>query len=563
VKETETTVNEPGRYKFEGYNVYQFRTATSSLRDGKRLATYDLLDDPAVILDEQFDPASGQILQLPAQFGSNGGIVRYFTIDRDFVKDVDKLNNGEEYYFAVTSYSKATTPGYLPAALESQLKILTIIPQSPRLGQRVNDKVGQEVTVKHSAGLSDVASLPISVIDPSRTKAADYRVSIGKDAAGALQWTLRNVTANQDVLTSKEFGSADTGNLNDDNNFPIADGLLLKVAQISPRIIDDSTRFAQASPWLRGGGRYTGGPPAAPSGNEFVTTGEDLGNTYLGQFNSSWDPRNNYTVLVRFGPNNKQKAYRLRRTGGGTEYLIQDTNPTPEINVTAFDVRNPASPRQLTLSWRDQASDGIWNPTETSDGVEILFIHDRSYDPTMSQYAHAGNGKTAINNEVTFSDIMYGISCRLAVGATLNQSDITMRIRPALRIAAGDVYTFSMGGVTTSAELATQDLRKVGVFPNPYFGLNPQETNRLSRFVTFNNLPDKAVIRIFNLAGQLVRTIDHELEGGGPFRRWNLLNQSNLPVASGLYIAHIQMPGLGEKVLKLVVVQEAEVLETF
>ncbi|MDZ7360301.1 MAG: T9SS type A sorting domain-containing protein [candidate division KSB1 bacterium] len=566
VREIETTVNEPGAYKFEGYNVYQFRTPNASLKDGKRLATYDLLDDPAVILDEQFDPASGQILQLPAQFGSNGGIQRYFVINRDFIKDVDKLNNGEEYYFGVTAYSKATEPGYLPAALESPLQILTIIPQSPRLGQRINDKVGQEVVVKHTAGLSDVASLPITVIDPSRTKAADYRISISAATGGGLQWTLRNVTAGQDVLTSREFGSADTGNLNDDNNFPIADGLLLKVAQISPDLIDDSTRFSQASPWLRGGDRFTGGDPAAPAGNTFVTTGEDLGNRYLGQFGSSWDPRDNYPVLVRFGPNNKQKAYRLRRTGPGTEYVIQATNPTPEINVTAFDVRNPAAPRQLTLSWRDQDNNGTWNPTATSDGVEILFIHDRTYDPTMSQYAHAGNGQTAINNECTVgakADIMYGISCRLVEGATLNQSDLTMRIRPALRLAAGDVYSFSMGGVTTSAELAIQDLRKVGVFPNPYFGLNPQETNRLARFVTFNNLPDDAVIRIFNLAGQLVRTIDHKQEGGGPFRRWNLLNHSNLPVASGLYVAHIEMPGIGEKVLKLVIVQEAEVLETF
>ncbi len=566
VRDVETTVNEPGTYKFEGYNVYQFRTPTASLRDGKRLATYDLLDDPAVILDEQFDPSSGQILQLPAQFGSNGGIVRYFNINRDFVKDIDKLNNGEEYYFGVTAYSKATEPGYLPAALESPLQILTIIPQSPRLGQRVNDKVGQEVAVRHSAGLSDVATLPISVIDPSRTKAADYRVSISAATGGGLQWTLRNVTAGQDVLTSQEFGSADTGNLNDDNNFPIGDGLLLKVAQISPRLIDDSTKFSQASPWLRSA-RFTGGPPAAPAGNPFVTTGENLGQVYLAQYGSTWNPRNNYPVLVRFGPNNKQKAYRLRRTGTGTEYRIQDTNPTPEINVTAFDVRNPASPRQLTISWRDQTSDGIWSPNGSiDDGVEILFIHDRSYDPTMSQYDHMGNGKPAINNECTVgakADVMYGVSCRLVEGATLNQSDLTMRIRPALRIAAGDVYSFSMGGVTSSAELATQDIRKVGVFPNPYFGLNPQETNRLARFVTFNNLPDQAVIRIFNLAGQLIRTIDHQLEGGGAFRRWNLLNQNNLPVASGLYVAHIQMPGVGEKVLKLVVVQEAEVLETF
>ncbi len=102
----------------------------------------------------------------------------------------------------------------------------------------------------------------------------------------------------------------------------------------------------------------------------------------------------------------------------------------------------------------------------------------------------------------------------------------------------------------------------MGVFPNPYYAFNPLETNRLARFVTFNNLPPKATIRIFNLAGQLVRIIDKN--NPSQFQKWDLLNQETLPVASGLYIAHIEMPDIGvTKILKLVIIQEAEVLETF
>jgi len=562
VGDTEVPVN--GTYAFEGYNVYQFPSITSTLADGKRLANYDVINEVTVVLDDQFDPSSGQILRLPVQLGSNNGIVRNFRINSDAVTGKSKLSNGLAYYFGVTAYSVSTDPGATPIALESSPRIITVIPQSNKPGVRYNDQSGAEVTVRHSAGLSDVASLPISVVDPGRVVTGDYRISISKDAQGVLRWTLRNTTAAQDVLSSKAFGSADTGDPNDDFNFPIANGLLLKVQQISPAILDDSTKFTQPSGiWLRSG-RFSGAP-AAPAGAEFMTTGEDLGNAYLGQFHSTWDARDNYPVIVRFGPNNKQKAYRLRRTGAGTEYKIQDTNPTPEINVTAFDVRNPAAPRQLTISWRDQDNNATWNPTEASDGVEILFIHDRAYDPTMAQYDHLGNGKPAINNECTNStksDVIYGISCRLAVGATLNQSDITMRIRPALRLNAGDVYSFTLGGVTTSADVAKADVDKINVFPNPYYAFNAAETNRFVRFVTFNFLPAKATVRIFNVAGQLVRVL--EKNDDSQFLRWDLSNANNFPVASGMYIIHIDMPEVGAtKILKAAVLVEKEVLEVF
>jgi hypothetical protein len=332
-------------------------------------------------------------------------------------------------------------------------------------------------------------------------------------------------------------------------------------------MINDSTRFVTDSPWLRGGGRLTA--PAVPSSGRFVTTGEDW-RRFLGQYDPSWEEEN-YPVMVRFGPSHKQKAYRLVRTGPGTEYMVQDVNPTPEINVTAFDVSNPAAPRQLTLSWRDNNTNGVWDPPVADDGLEILFVHNRTYDPNMAQYAHSGNGQAAIINECTVgdkADIMYGLSLRLVEGATLNQSDISIRVRPALRLAVGTAYTFSMQGIQASNDQAKQELSRVGVFPNPYFAINPQETNKLSRFVTFNNLPEQATIRIFNLAGQLVRTLEKNTAPEETRMQWNLQNQIGLPVASGMYIAHVEgvLSANGEtvsKVLKLAVIQEQEILDIF
>ncbi len=86
--------------------------------------------------------------------------------------------------------------------------------------------------------------------------------------------------------------------------------------------------------------------------------------------------------------------------------------------------------------------------------------------------------------------------------------------------------------------------------------------NKYNRFVTFTHLPDKATIRIFNLAGVLVKTI--EKTDAGQFQRWDLANESGLPVASGLYIAYIEMPDVGTtKIVKLAVIQEQQILDRF
>ncbi|NIU07303.1 MAG: hypothetical protein GWN81_00190, partial [Phycisphaerae bacterium] len=56
--------------------------------------------------------------------------------------------------------------------------------------------------------------------------------------------------------------------------------------------------------------------------------------------------------------------------------------------------------------------------------------------------------------------------------------------------------------------MAKEDVEEINVFPNPYYGFNPQETDLLDRFVTFNHLPEKATIRIIDLAGTIVRTLE-------------------------------------------------------
>jgi hypothetical protein len=136
------------------------------------------------------------------------------------------------------------------------------------------------------------------------------------------------------------------------------------------------------------------------------------------------------------------------------------------------------------------------------------------------------------------------------------------RLRATIPNSANDNYTFTVPEYQVSNNLARDQVNQINVYPNPYYGVNSEELNKYNRFVTFTHLPANATVRIFNLAGVLVRTL--EKADAGQFLRWDLANESQLPVASGLYIAYIELPDLGTtKILKLAIVQEQQVLDRF
>jgi hypothetical protein len=132
-------------------------------------------------------------------------------------------------------------------------------------------------------------------------------------------------------------------------------------------------------------------------------------------------------------------------------------------------------------------------------------------------------------------------------------------------IPGTDTYTFTGKGMQSAN--ADSALTFINVFPNPYFGKNPEERNQLNRFVYFTNLGvGTTTIRIFTIAGDMIAKIEKEITAvNDPDRRaqWDLRNSAGIPVASGMYIAHIDVEGVGEKVLKLAVFMPEERLDVY
>ena len=88
--------------------------------------------------------------------------------------------------------------------------------------------------------------------------------------------------------------------------------------------------------------------------------------------------------------------------------------------------------------------------------------------------------------------------------------------------------------------------------PKPYYGINSGEMDQINRWVQYTYLPPKCTIRIFTMSGHLVRKLEKN-DPTTPFLRWDLLNEYDIPVASGIYIYHIEASGIGNKIGKMVI----------
>ena len=88
------------------------------------------------------------------------------------------------------------------------------------------------------------------------------------------------------------------------------------------------------------------------------------------------------------------------------------------------------------------------------------------------------------------------------------------------------------GGSTTGTAFLKTNLSEIIVFPNPY---RPGSGGAYDASnITFRNLTQKVKIRIFNIAAELVKTIDYDGQTGQ--LAWDARNDDGQKVASGVYI---------------------------
>ena len=130
-------------------------------------------------------------------------------------------------------------------------------------------------------------------------------------------------------------------------------------------------------------------------------------------------------------------------------------------------------------------------------------------------------------------------------------------------------FTTPAGGGFTEDD-ARALFEKVNVFPNPLFAFNPQTSVNPTApaddpFVTFSNLPEEVTVKIFTVSGTLIRTLGTADKSSptSPFLRWDLQNEDGLRVASGMYLAIVDSPKYGQKILKFAVIMPQKQLQRY
>ncbi|MBI4727147.1 hypothetical protein HY768_08000 [candidate division TA06 bacterium] len=115
--------------------------------------------------------------------------------------------------------------------------------------------------------------------------------------------------------------------------------------------------------------------------------------------------------------------------------------------------------------------------------------------------------------------------------------------------------------ITTSEYQFTSsvaDLKKIKVIPNPYIARNIWERTNDRNKLQFTNLPSKCTVKIYTLAGNLIKVLEHDDNAGrdGGTCWWDpMLTMNQQQLASGVYLYYVDAPGIGTHVGKFAVVR--------
>ncbi len=266
--------------------------------------------------------------------------------------------------------------------------------------------------------------------------------------------------------------------------------------------------------------------------------------------------------------------YIVNTSANATALIYQDKRRVPfkVYEINPYD--STEAPRQVNVAFVENNDtiprglvNGKWDPTSDSTGSnELIYIFNSTYqDPAWDAFYAQPTRNLFLSVQI---DVAYVWAPRLINSGAAPKVNDELYIYPyyvTRPLYQSNVptnpffYEFSTiapiyGDPNNAKNENAMD--KIKVVPNPYYGYSTLDRTISDKFVTFRNLPLNCTIKIYTLGGDLIKTLNKTGTGKvstSSTIEWNLQNQDNVPVASGIYIALIDAPGIGQKVIKIVI----------
>ena len=542
-------------YTFEGYRIWQFRDMNGT--EPRLLASFDIKNDVDIIYEWRI--INGYPAEVVAIDGPNEGVRRSYMITENSY-DQKPLNNANPYFFAVTAYAYSEFSD--PSFVESEPEIIEVIPGLQKIDETSPYDSGEKIIADHITGNGD-GKIELIVIDPNALTGDEYRVVFeGKDRGHS--YSFINYTTNDTIIADCTDFTIDTVGAQ------IIDGFMLKIQNTGMiEIFEVPGKNSAIKNVLEVKG------PGGVDLETPVDVFEHMNSTEEWEINS-YGYSHSYTHLedLKQEINMTDAAgyhnYEIRFTSTGSEYFLtggqvgfkpwmkDDPKAADRVPFEIWDVGRTDSDeddirfaikvwdayfsipddsnRVITDSTWSRLENGAWEPV-------MGFFMDSTYQEPLPE----SSGRT--RDETLFKIGKFIISGGLPAEGTV------IRITTWKPLSAEDVFSVVATAPNTKDYAAAKtSLNDISVFPNPFLGTAIFSGYSEQSFVRFTNLPVQVTLRIFSLGGVYVRRL--EKNDDNPWLDWDLRNNAGEQVSSGVYIAHLEMPNIGEKVMKVAIILE-------
>ncbi len=488
----------------DGYGVPTFKTA---------LATFDLVDGV-----EGFDSTGSY----GAAYGTNG--IKYYLgsesgLQHSFIDTT--VQNGFTYYYAVVAYDF----GYPPEQIlptESPIKVslkadgsvvlgsnvVRVTPEAPAAGY-VPSTLGE---IDHVEG-STTGQVGYEIIDENMIKDGHvYYIEFEDTNKVAV------APGDGDTLTTKTYTLTDST-----DNRVIIDKESLLVADLEQPIVEGFRLVffneekveinREKTAWNNDG-------IMEYAFEKFVTSGSEEGK----------ERPNDY--LITFGDVGLSTSVDISVSG--------NTFPAKDVNVKVFNLSTQQEVKFGFIELETSAGEGIVSAVGARKDRVVFIEPDK-------------NGA----DEFTWWFYLQGDTA----GVRLPENGDSLNVILNKPFLSTDVFRFVAKASKIDEDKAEEDLEKIKVVPNPYIALarwetrNTYDSGRGAREIHFTHLPSECTIRIFTVNGELIKTIEHNNSFDDGTASWDMLTKDNLGISYGVYLFHVDAPGIGEHVGKFAVIK--------